>query len=238
VHPDILSKQLPYPEQEFLMRVFILGITGGIGGALGRRLTARGDSVTGLIRSIKQQETPATQGIDTYVGDLSSMTTGELAVAFRGSDAVVFAAGSNGGSKPDTKAVDGEGVAKALEAAHDAGVDRFILVSVLPESWRERNLDEDLEYYFAIKKQADIAVSRSKLAWVILRPSLLTDDPATGIVSLGPAELHEQISRNDVATTLVELLHEPRITRQILELNTGSMPIKAAVQANVRADPR
>ncbi|MFE2640491.1 hypothetical protein ACFXKF_38140 [Streptomyces scopuliridis] len=54
-------------------------------------------------------------------------------------------------------------------------------------------------------------------------------------MSLGPAELHGQIAREDVAVTLAELLHEPRIGRQILELNTGSTPIEEAVCANVRS---
>lgn len=36
------------------------------------------------------------------------------------------------------------------------------------------------------KKKADIAVSRSRLDWLILRPSLLTDDPAEGTSRLDP----------------------------------------------------
>ena len=62
----------------------------------------------------------------------------------------------------------------------------------------------------------------------------LAGRPGAGAVSLGPAEFHGQITRDDVASTLAELLHEPRIGRQILELNEGSTPIEEAVQANVR----
>lgn len=105
---------------------------------------------------------------------------------------------------------------------------------MLPESWRERDLGDEVEYYFAVKKEADIALSRSELDWLILRPSLLVDDPGTGTVSLGPAEFHGQVARADVAETLAELLREPRIGRQILELNTGPTPIRDAVRANVR----
>jgi len=68
---------------------------------------------------------------------------------------------------------------------------------------------------------------------VILRPSLLVDDPALGTISLGPAEAHGEIARADVAETLTELLLEPRIRRQILELNTGTTPVREAVRANV-----
>ncbi|MCY0922276.1 NAD(P)H-binding protein [Streptomyces sp. H27-G5] len=159
----------------------------------------------------------------------------ELADAFGNADAVVFTAGSNGGSAQTTKAIDGDGLTRAIEATRHAGIRRLALVSVLPESWRERDLDDEVEYYFTVKKQGDIALSRSDLDWLILRPSLLTDDPGVGTVSLGPAEFHGRIPRADVAATLAELLHERRVNRQILELNTGSTPIRDAVTANVRA---
>lgn len=214
--------------------VFIIGITGGVGSLLAQKLRSRGDAVRGLVRRDDQQAELATRGMNARVGDLSSMTVAELAESFRGVDAIVFSAGSNGGSKQVTKAIDGDGVAKAVEAARLAGVERFALVSVLPESWRERDLGEEVEYYFAVKKGADIALSRSDLNWLILRPSLLLDGPGADTVSLGPAEFHGQITRDDVASTLAELLHEPLIGRQILELNAGSTPIEEAVRANVR----
>ena len=215
------------------MKVFILGISGAIGALLADKLSAGGTEVHGLVRKPAQQVNLAARGVETTLGELSTMSAAELARAASGSDAIVYTAGSNGGAREVTKAIDGDGVAKALEAARIAGVRRFVLVSVLPESWRERDNPDEVEYYFAVKKQADIAVTRSDLDWVILRPSLLVDDPALGTISLGPAEAHGEIARADVAETLTELLLEPRIRRQILELNTGTTPIREAVRANV-----
>lgn len=216
------------------MDVFIIGITGGIGGLLARKLHGRGDTVRGLVRRDEQRAELATHGIYAQVGDLAEMSEEDLAAAFGAADVIVFSAGSNGGTKEVTKAVDGDGVTKAINAARRAGVERFALVSVLPESWRERDNGEEVEYYFTVKKDADIALSRSELNWLILRPALLLDGEGTGTVSLGPAEFHGEITRDDVAATLAELLHEPRIGRQILELNTGTTPIDKAVRANVR----
>lgn len=216
------------------MNIFIIGITGGIGGLLADKMSSRGDAVRGLVRQDDQRIELAARGITTGVGDLSGMAAEELAVMIGKADAVVFAAGSNAGSREITKAIDGDGLHKAIAAARLAGVGRFALVSVLPESWRERNLGEDVEYYFAVKKEAEIALTRSNLNWLIIRPSLLFDGPGIGTVSLGPAEVHGQIARDDVASTLAELLHEPRISRQILELTTGSTPIPDAVQQNGR----
>jgi uncharacterized protein YbjT (DUF2867 family) len=174
------------------MDVFIIGITGKVGGLLARALLSRGDVVRGLVRRDGQRAELATQGIDAVVGDLASMSVDALAAAFGNADAVVFSAGSNGGSREVTKAIDEDGVAKAIEATRRAGVARLALVSVLPESWRERDLGDEVEYYFAAKKRADIALSRSDLDWLILRPSLLVDDPGSGTISLGPAEFHDQ----------------------------------------------
>jgi uncharacterized protein YbjT (DUF2867 family) len=216
------------------MKAFIIGVSGAIGGMLADRLVADGIAVAGLVRSPEQQGDLTARGIETHLDELEEMTPEALAQAIAGSDAIVYTAGSNGGPMPVTEAIDGRAVEKAIEAASMAGVSRFILVSVLPESWRERNLGEELEHYFMVKKQADVAVTRSSLDWVILRPSLLLDDPAKHSVSMGPAEIHNEITREDVALTLVELLAEPRISRQILELDRGDTPIREAVQANVR----
>lgn len=65
-----------------------------------------------------------------------------------------------------------------------------------------------------VRKGADAALSRRDLNGLTLRPSLLLDGPGSGTVSLGPAEFHGQVARDDLAATLAELLHEPRIGRQ------------------------
>jgi uncharacterized protein YbjT (DUF2867 family) len=216
------------------VKVFIIGISGAVGGLLATDLTGRGDVVSGLVRRDDQRADLATRGIEARVGDVGAMTPQSLAAVLGGVDAVVYTAGSNGGSREVTDAVDGEGVVRALDAARLAGVPRFVLVSVLPEAWRERDLTDDEEHYFAVKKLTDVAVSESDLDWLVLRPSMLVDRAGTGRVALGPAQPHGEIAREDVAATLAELLHEPRIRRQILELDEGETPIASAVRAQVR----
>lgn len=216
------------------MKVFIFGISGAVGGKLARDLTDRGDLVTGLVRRDQQRAELATWGVDASVGELADMTADSLASLLNGSDAVVYSAGSNGGPRDVTISIDSEGAMKALEATYLAGTRRFALVSVLPEAGRGQSLVDDEEFYFAVKKLVDVTVSMSDLDWIILRPSMLVDRTGSGTISLGPAQPHDEISREDVAATLAELLHEPRIGRQILELTQGSTPIVRAVQANIR----
>ena len=216
------------------MRVFIIGISGAVGGLLAQDLTGRGDVVSGLVRREDQRVDLGSRTVEARVGDIGVIDPASLAAVLGDSDAVVYTAGSNGGRREVTDAVDGNGVLTALDAARLAGVLRFVLVSVLPEAWRERALDVDEEHYFAVKKLTDVTVSQSDLDWLVLRPSMLVDRAGTGRVALGPAQPHDEIAREDVAATLAELLHEPRVRRQILEVTTGETPIPIAVRANVR----
>lgn len=216
------------------MKVFIIGVSGAVGGMLAQNLIERGDEVSGLVRRDQQRAELAGRGVEASVGELAEMSAADLASLVSGADAVIYSAGSHGGAREVTVAIDGEGVVTALEATFLAGTRRFALVSVLPEAGREQTRDEDEEFYFAVKKLVDVTVSMSDLDWLILRPSMLVDRAGIGTISLGPAQPHDEISRADVAATLAALLHEPRIGRQILELTQGSTPIEQAVRANIR----
>jgi uncharacterized protein YbjT (DUF2867 family) len=213
------------------MKVFIIG-AGGVGFRTAQALMARGHVVGGLYRRPQQAERLTGIGMDATPGDLVRMDAGQLAQAMQGYDAIVFSAGAgDADNHAMTEAVDGDGVVKAIAAAGLAGIRRFLLVSVFPEAWRERHMDRGFEHYIAVKKRADIALSRSRLDWVILRPSALKDEPGTGTVSLGVAEFHAEVRRDDVAATLAEMIDTPAVNRQILELTQGDVPISAAVAA-------
>lgn len=215
------------------MKTFIIGITGGVGGQAARELRARGDNVSGLIRRPEQHAELAAFGAEGRLGDLTELTPEALAELMGPVDVVLFSAGSGGGDMQATTSIDGDGVVKAIEAATIAGVARFVLVSVFPEAWRDREEGEGFEHYIRVKKDADVALTRSDLDWVILRPAALLDDPGRGSIILGPAEIHDEVSRADVAATLAEIIHQPGISRQILELTAGEVPIPDAVAANV-----
>ena len=217
------------------MRTFIIGITGGVGRQAARELRARGDDVSGLIRRPEQNAELAEFGAEGRVGDLTDLTPEALAELMGPVDCVLFSAGSGGGDRQATTAIDGDGVVTAIEAAKIVGARRFVLVSVFPEAWRDRDEGEGFEHYIRVKKDADVALTRSDVDWVILRPAALLDDPGRGSILLGPAEIHDEVSRADVAATLAEIIHQPGISRQILELTAGDVPIADAVAANVRA---
>lgn len=212
------------------MKVFIIGIAGGVGRRLAKQLAEAGHQPGGLVRRPEQAEMLASAGIRTVFGDLVVMSVDELAGVLCGYDAIVFSAGA-GGKENDaaTTRIDGDGPGKLAAAAKRAGVRRFILVSVFPEAWRERRMDASFEHYMVQKKKAETHLVRTDLDWLIVRPSALTDAPGAGRVDLGLAKVHTEIARDDVAATIVELLRTPGLNRLILELTGGGVPICEAV---------
>ncbi|MHA7189557.1 NAD(P)H-binding protein, partial [Arthrobacter sp. MDT2-16] len=212
---------------------FIIGITGGVGTLLAQELLRRGDTVSGLVRTEEKQKALRQAGINAEVGDLTSLSPTELAERIGSADSIMFTAGA-GGSDQATTAIDGDGVNLAIAAAALLpSTPRFILVSVFPEAWRgrerERGLGPSFDHYIAVKKEADVALTKSDLDWVIVRPSALQNEPGAGTIALGVAQIYDVITRTDVAKTLAEVLHERHISCQILEVTAGSTPISEAV---------
>ncbi|MFW6695744.1 NAD(P)-binding oxidoreductase [Streptomyces sp. MAR4 CNX-425] len=216
------------------MKTFIVGIAGGVGARLARLLTSAGDQVDGLYRRPEQGEHLAAHGVHATHGDLTRLDAPTLATHLDGTDVLVFAAGAGGeGGTAAVTAIDGTGLTTAIEAARLAGVPRLLLVSVFPEAWRDREVSDTFEHYIDVKKKADAALAATDLDWVILRPAALTNDPGTGRVSLAPALIHTQVTRDDVAAVLARLIHTPGIRRRILELTQGPDPISDAVRRQI-----
>ena len=216
------------------MKIFIVGIAGETGLRLARLLRNRGDQVDGLYRRITQGKILGAIGIAGTLGDLRQIEATQLATYVQGSDVIVFAAGAgDADSDAMIDAIDGEGVSISIEAAKQADVKRFILVSVFPEAGRQENWGESFEHYIAVKKQAEVTLSESGLDWIILRPSSLTNETGLGTISLGPAQFHTKIRRDDVAATIAELIHTPALRCKILELTEGTKPIERAVAMQI-----
>ena len=218
------------------MNVFILGIAGGTGSRIARLLIDQGHSVFGLFRHPKQIARLEEMGASAFAGDIATISDHDLARLIRDTEVLVFTAGA--GEQDDESmidAVDYGGVRKAIAAMRQAGHSRLLLISVFPEAAREQCLGDSFEHYMSAKKRADVEVVNSGLDWIILRPSSLKDKPGTGRVSLGLATFHTEITRDDVASTVVALLNAPQITRKILELSEGDQPIAAAVSALLSA---
>lgn len=89
--------------------------------------------------------------------------------------------------------------------------------------------------YVAAKRDSDAALRASHLAWTILRPGRLTDDPATGHVAIGPDVPRGPVTRADVAAVLAAVLDRPDTVGQQWNLVGGDVPLDEALDAAARA---
>lgn len=216
------------------MRIVIAGGHGQIAQRLERLLAARGDQVAGLIRDPEQAEDLRASGAEPVVCDLESASADEVAGQLRGADAVVFAAGAGPGSGTERKhTVDHAAAVLFADAARAAGIRRYLMVSSMGAD-REPPPDTDPVFaeYLRAKRAADEDIrARPELAWTILRPGRLTDEPGTGYVTLAEHTGRGSVPRDDVAAVLLALLDSPGTAGRTLELIAGPVPVAEAVKA-------
>ncbi|MBQ1091443.1 SDR family oxidoreductase [Streptomyces sp. B93] len=214
------------------MRIVIAGGHGQIALRLERLLAARGYEVAGIIRKAEQGDNLREAGAEPVVLDLESASAEEVAEHLRGADAAVFAAGAGPGSGAQRKDTVDKGAAVLFaDAAVRAGVRRFLVVSSMGADPGHGG-DEVFDIYLRAKGEADEHVRRQDaLDWTILRPGSLTDDPGTGLVRLEAHTGRGRVSRDDVATTLAELLDTPATAGLTLELIGGATPVSVAVKS-------
>jgi len=213
-----------------MKNVFIIGGAGKVGRRLTQKLSEQGNPPRSLYRHSEQEESLCALGAIPVMGSLRELSVQELATLLQGSNIVVFTAGAGGKGGPDmTRAIDGQGLELAVDAAKLAGIKRFILVSAFPESFRAKGMPESFENYMSIKKLADVYLAGTDLDWVILRPGTLLDEPGQGKVRVGLAIPYGDVSRDDVAWTLAEIINRPAVSRVIIELTAGNEAISTAV---------
>ncbi|MBN1093952.1 SDR family oxidoreductase [Blastococcus sp. TML/M2B] len=218
------------------MRILIAGAHGQVARRLGRLLSARGDTVVGVIRNPDHAADLEADGVQPAVLDLESASVDELATVARDADAVVFAAGAGPGSGEARKHTVDHGAAVLLaDAAERAGVRRYLLLSSMGvERAREgapEGVDPVMGVYLQAKLRAEEAVlPREALATTVLRPGGLTDDPGTRRVTLGHGVGYGSVPRDDVAAVMAALLDAGR-DGAVVELVGGDTPVEEAVAA-------
>jgi uncharacterized protein YbjT (DUF2867 family) len=212
------------------VNVVIVGGHGKIALRLAKLLRERGDSPRGIIRKTEQADDLEALGAEPIVLDIENVD--DIADAFAGSDAVVFAAGAGPGSGPARKlTVDYGGAVKSVDAAIAKGIRRFVIVSAIganhPERWSGQ-----MKPYYEAKADADKFVAESGLDYTIVRPGGLTDDTGTGKVAVAEQlETGGSVTRDDVALVLAECLNAPNTVGKAFDLLNGDTPVPEAISA-------
>lgn len=112
--------------------VLVVGATGLVGSSVCQKLAQRGENVRALVRatsSPQKVEALKSAGVEIYIGDLKDAAS--VAQACKGVEAVISTASSTLSRQPgdSIESVDTLGQLGLVQAAKNAGVSRFILVS-------------------------------------------------------------------------------------------------------------
>ena len=212
------------------MKVAVVGANGQIGKQLVTLLKDSDEhSVAAFVRTEQQAREFEDLGVEAVLGNLEG-TVEELRQALKGSDAVVFTAGSGGNTGYDkTLLIDLDGAVKAMEAAEHAGIQRFIMVSAM-QAHNRQNWSEQIKPYYVAKHYADRMLVQSNLTYTIIRPGGLLNEPGTGKVTIAENLETGIIPREDVAKTILAAINEESTFNKSFDLVSGETPIIEAIK--------
>jgi putative NADH-flavin reductase len=203
-----------------MMRLLVLGATGGIGKYLLEYATARGHEVTAFARS-PQKIALKSERLRAIAGDL--LNGDQLTRVLPGHDAVLSAFGPSTLRRVTTRREFGNALATAMQRS---GVRRGLVVSsallfadqnAIGKVLRGtlfRNLIPDMT-------GMEAAIERDGLEWTIVRPPRLTNGPLTKNYSVADGRLPKgmTVSRACVADFMVKEAERPAHVRQIVGLS-------------------
>ncbi|WP_413317879.1 SDR family oxidoreductase [Agrococcus sp. 1P02AA] len=215
--------------------ITIIGGHGKVALLLAPLLAERGDRVSSVIRKAEQSDDIEAAGATPVVADVEQLDREQLAELLRGQDAVVWSAGAGGGSRERTFAVDRDAAIRVIDAAADAGVQRFVMVSYLGAG-QDHGVPEDDDFfaYAQAKADADDHLRASSLDWTVLGPGRLTLEEATEqieVVGDDASDGDHPVSRANVARVVAAALADPSTIGRTIEFGDGRTPIAVAVTA-------
>ena len=152
--------------------ILVTGASGFVGRHVVQALLTAGKDVRALVRDPKQG---ASLGAELVEGDMTDAASLRRGVA--GADAVVHLVAVRQGKEETFQRVMVQGGADLIQAAKEAGVRRFVLMSALGT----REDTKDLVPYYRAKWDVEQLVQGSGIDHVILRPSFIFG-PDGGII--------------------------------------------------------
>jgi len=175
-----------------------------------------------MVRKQEEKDRFEKENVKTVLADLEK----DVSHALKNVDKVIFAAGSGG---KNVIGVDQEGAKKLTDAAKNAGANKFVMLSSMGAD--NPSVSDELQDYLKAKQNADEHLKSSGIDYSIVRPGSLTNEGSTGKIQL-QEKLNKQgeISRADVAKTLVEVLDSGVKKNQTFEILSGETPIEKAVR--------
>ena len=201
--------------------VLVVGATGQTGRLVVADLRAAGFEARAFARDADKARTILGNEVPVFIGDVKNPAT--IAPAMAGADVVISAIGSRGATGPDRpEKVDFEGVRNLVNAAADAGVDHFLLVSSMGVTHEDHPLNEMFGDVLIWKSRGEQALRDSGLTYTIVRPGGLRNGPGGQGEIVGvqgdPRIGQVGLARADVATVLVEAVKHPGSRNKTIEI--------------------
>jgi uncharacterized protein YbjT (DUF2867 family) len=200
------------------MRLFVLGGTGKIGGALIELGLERGHTVTTFVRSPQKLRPRA--GLDIVAGDLRQVA--ELRRALPGHEAVFSAVGPRPPAAFFESTLVSDCAASTVAAMAEAGIARLLVVSaafLFPEDGlRYRFVRWLLQAHGRDLSTMEALVGASDLEWTIARPSQLkaNDDTAYRVRVGGQPEHGFSVGVRSVASFMLDAAEHHAHVREIV----------------------
>ena len=214
-----------------MTKIAIIGGHGKVALHLARLLTTDGHEVSSLIRNPDHSADVTATGATPVLADVQNLSVDQIATALAGHDAVVWSAGAGGGGAERTYAVDRDAAIRSMDAAAQAGVDRYVMVSYQgSRADHGASPDDGMFAYYEAKAAADDYLRGTALNWTILGPSTLTLNAATGSITVG-SDARGDTSRENVALVAAAVLIDDNTVGAFIEFTDGDVPIGEAIAA-------
>lgn len=215
-----------------MARIAVIGGHGKVALLLAPLLAARGDVVSAIIRNREHTTDVAAAGAHPVIADIEQLDTPGIAQLLAGHDAVVWSAGAGGGNPQRTFAVDRDAAIRSMDAAAQAGVKRYVMVSYLGAR-ADHGVPPGHTFfpYAEAKAAADEYLRGTELAWTIVAPSTLTLGPGRGEIQLVDYSDPGRVSRADVAAVVAEVLKRPATVGKFIGFVDGTTPIPDALES-------
>ncbi len=199
--------------------IFLAGASRGVGKEIAQCLTKQQIKVKAMVRSQSTRTDLEALGIEVVMGDALNLAEVQQAMTGELIDAVIS---TIGGKPTDGERADFKGNKNLIDAAVNAGVKKFLLITSIGSGNSSPALPpqalETLSSVLAEKEQAENHLIASGLTYTIIRPGgLKSDPPATGqgILTENPL-VAGVIHRADVAALVCQCLISDRANGKTL----------------------
>jgi divinyl chlorophyllide a 8-vinyl-reductase len=215
------------------LHVLLLGATGTIGRATAMALLAKGHQVTVIVRAVAAL--PA--GIVQREADVTKPGAVAAAIGEGRFDAVISCLASRSGAPADAWAIDHRANSLALQAARQAGIPRFVLLSAIC-------VQKPLMEFQRAKLAFEAELQASGLSWSIVRPTAFFKSLSGQVERVragkpfllfgnGKLTACKPISDADLARFLVRCLTDPEMENRILPIGGTGPAITPLDQAQM-----